>query len=70
MNMPAGSQEPNVTTATDPVCGMTVDAVDARSRALHTRFRGVDFYFCGKGCKLEFDDDPDRYLDPGYIPSM
>ena len=29
-----------------------------------------DYFFCGKGCKLEFDDDPERYLDPSYVPSM
>ena len=31
--------------------------------------RSTDF-FCGRGCKLDFDEDPERYLDPGYVPRM
>lgn len=54
----------------DPVCGMTVEPEAARGRGLHSSYQGRDFFFCGKGCKLEFEDDPGRYLDPGYVPSM
>jgi YHS domain-containing protein len=54
----------------DPVCGMTVEPEAARSRGLHSSYQGRDFFFCGKGCKLEFDDDPEHYLDPSYDPSM
>lgn len=54
----------------DPVCGMTVEPDVAAARGLHSANEGVDYFFCGKGCKLEFDDDPERYLDPGYVPSM
>lgn len=56
--------------AVDPVCGMTVDPAAARAKHLHTSLGGVDYVFCGKGCKLEFTDDPGRYLDPSYAPSM
>ena len=50
-------------TAIDPVCGMEVETETAQ----HTSERdGKTFYFCGRGCKLDFDDEPDRYLDPGY----
>ena len=56
--------------AVDPVCGMTVDQEAARAKGLHSSHQGRDFFFCGKGCKLEFDDDPEHYLDPGYVPSM
>jgi YHS domain-containing protein len=52
----------------DPVCGMTVDAEAARDKGLHSSYQGRDFFFCGKGCKLEFDDDPERYLDPSHVP--
>lgn len=55
---------------TDPVCGMTVEPESARSKGLHSVHGDADYFFCGKGCKLEFDDDPDRYLDPSYVPSM
>ncbi len=57
-------------TATDPVCGMTVEADPARAAGLHLEHDGRDFYFCGKGCLLEFRDDPGRYLDPNYTPTM
>jgi YHS domain-containing protein len=57
-------------TAIDPVCGMTVGPLAAREKGLHSRHQETDHYFCGKGCKLEFDEDPERYLDPSYVPSM
>jgi Cu+-exporting ATPase len=56
--------------ATDPVCGMTVDPATAREKGLQSRYRDTDHFFCGKGCKLDFDEDPERYLDPGHVPSM
>jgi len=56
--------------ATDPVCGMTADPEAARAKGLNSTYKGVDYFFCGKGCKLEFDEDPERYLDPSYVPSM
>jgi YHS domain-containing protein len=57
-------------TAHDPVCGMTVELATAQAKGLSSRHRDVDYVFCGKGCKLEFDDDPERYLDAAYVPSM
>lgn len=56
--------------AADPVCGMTVDPDTARGKGLHTSHQERDHFFCGKGCKLEFDEDPERFLDRSYIPSM
>ena len=56
--------------AADPVCGMSVDPDVARGKGLGSRLGDRDYFFCGKGCKLEFDDDPERYLDPSYVPSM
>ena len=55
---------------TDPVCGMTVDISVAIAKDLHATHQGADYYFCGKGCKLDFVDEPDRFLAPGYVPSM
>ena len=69
MNM-AHQPSPAAGEAIDPVCGMTVDMVDARSSDLSLIHQNVDYYFCGKGCKLEFAEDPDHYLDPTYVPSM
>ncbi len=56
--------------AVDPVCGMNVNIEQAKQARLTTQHGGSDYYFCGKGCLLEFSDDPDRYLAEGYHPSM
>ncbi|MEO5919043.1 MAG: YHS domain-containing protein [Candidatus Limnocylindrales bacterium] len=56
--------------AIDPVCGMAVDPDAAQASGLHSRYHETRYLFCGKGCKLEFDDDPARYLDPAYVRSM
>lgn len=56
--------------ALDPVCGMTVDKVSASARELIAAHDGITYYFCGRGCKLEFGDDPGTYLDPAYVPAM
>jgi len=56
--------------ATDPVCGMIFDPETARAAGLSDAHDGVTYYFCGKGCLLEFRDDPAKYLDRGYTPSM
>lgn len=58
------------TSAKDPVCGMTVDIATATAGDLVARHEGTTYYFCGRGCKLEFGEDPGRYLDPSYVPSM
>ena len=54
----------------DPVCGMGVDTDAAREKGLATTHDGREYVFCGKGCFLEFSDDPGRYLDPEYVASM
>lgn len=56
--------------AIDPVCGMTVDRETQRSKGLVSTYEGREYFFCGKGCKLDFDEDPAQYLDPTYQPSM
>lgn len=62
--------EHDATQAIDPVCGMTVDPATARASGLVAEHDGQTYYFCGKGCLLEFRDDPDTILAPGYTPSM
>ena len=59
-----------VGTAIDPVCGMSVDSAEARDKGLSWTHEGTEYVFCGKGCRLEFEDDPPKYLDPAHIPSM
>lgn len=64
------SDEDPTTQAVDPVCGMTVVPEAARAKGLSSSHNGVDYFFCGKGCKLEFVDDPAHFLDPSYVPLM
>ena len=54
----------------DPVCGMAVDVAQARTRGLTMTHHEHEYAFCGKGCLLEFRDDPKTYLAPHYSPSM
>ena len=54
----------------DPVCGMTVDPDDARAKNLSLTHDGTEYSFCGKGCLLEFRDEPGRFLNPAYQPAM
>ena len=49
---------------------MAVDPGPARDAGLQTMHQGHEYVFCGRGCKLEFDEDPAQYLDPDYLPSM
>jgi P-type Cu+ transporter len=54
----------------DPVCGMEVNPEIARAQGLSAEHDGETYYFCGRGCKLDFTDDPARFLEPGYQPRM
>jgi Cu+-exporting ATPase len=53
--------------AIDPVCGMEVVMEGAQHTTQH---EGKTYYFCARGCKLDFEDDPERILAPDYEPSM
>ncbi len=50
--------EAPILTATDPVCGMEVVAVET---SLHADVDGIRFYFCSEGCRSSFLADPQRY---------
>lgn len=56
--------------AKDPVCGMEVNPEIAAAQGLASEHAGQTYYFCGKGCKLDFDENPDRVFQPGYMPNM
>ena len=45
---------------TDPVCGMRLD--ETRTE-FHTQFGGKRFSFCSEDCKLEFEADPDEFVE-------
>lgn len=70
LNLPSHASHGSGGSAVDPVCGMSVDREAAVAMDLHLHYDGVDHYFCGRGCKLEFGADPATYLDPSYVPSM
>jgi Cu+-exporting ATPase len=53
--------------AIDPVCGMEVDTTTS---TLSLDYDGTTYWFCGKGCLLDFQDDPEQYLAEDYTPSM
>jgi xanthine dehydrogenase accessory factor len=50
---------PAEATATDPVCGMSVDVATARHRG---QYQGRDYYFCNARCREKFLAFPDRFL--------
>ena len=54
----------------DPVCGMRVDPEVARAAGLTQAHEGREYVFCGKGCLLDFRDEPAKFLAEGYRPSM
>lgn len=55
---PAPAPEAQPGTAIDPVCGMSVPAVES---SLHLVHNGVTVYFCSPGCRAAFRKDPERY---------
>ena len=44
--------------AVDPVCGMSVPAVES---SLQLEHNGITVYFCSPGCRTAFRKDPERY---------
>jgi YHS domain-containing protein len=49
---------------------MEVNREVAAAQGLTSEHQGESYFFCGKGSKLDFDEDPGRYFDPDYVPSM
>lgn len=45
----------------DPVCGMTIDEVDAVGTHQHD---GVTYFFCNPGCLERFQKNPQEFLEP------
>jgi P-type Cu+ transporter len=52
--------------ATDPVCGMTVDPDESPH---HYVYNGDDYHFCGAGCRSKFAADPQKYLKKSSAPA-
>jgi len=51
----------------DPVCGMSVDTTTSQLSLEHD---GTTYWFCGKGCLLDFQDDPEAFLGSDATRSM
>lgn len=47
-------------TAVDPVCGMDVDTRNPPGGSFE--HKGTTYYFCGRGCRLDFEEDPEGFL--------
>ena len=43
----------------DRVCGMWIEIKGAQ---LTSVYKGETYYFCAKGCKEKFDQDPEYYM--------
>jgi xanthine dehydrogenase accessory factor len=54
---------PAATSATDPVCGMTVAVTADTPRVEHD---GREIYFCRDGCRTAFLEEPARYAVEGH----
>lgn len=48
--------------AKDLVCGMQVDEQQATAQGLTSEYQGQTYYFCGAGCKKQFEKDPQRFV--------
>lgn len=46
--------------AKDLVCNMEVNEKTAKWK---TNYNGKTYYFCAPGCKKEFEEDPEMYIN-------
>ncbi|MBI4674530.1 MAG: ATP-binding cassette domain-containing protein [Chloroflexi bacterium] len=47
------------TMAVDPVCGMSIERENG---AVTFEYAGTTYYFCARGCQMEFSQEPPKYL--------
>lgn len=45
---------------TDPVCQMVINADDAVATS---EYRDNTYYFCADRCRVQFEQDPSRYVE-------
>jgi len=45
--------------ALDPVCKMDIDE---KTAVATSDYKGKKYYFCGFGCKVDFNKNPEKYL--------
>ena len=59
--MTAADSEGQTVTFVDPVCGVDVELPSAPTSMLNGKW----FRFCSDECRSCFEENPDRYLNPG-----
>ena len=52
--------------ATDPVCGMPVEASTAKT----TAYKGQIYYFCSQNCREKFEASPSTYTKSGSVVTL
>jgi len=50
----------------DVVCGMEIDEKKAKWKS---EYKGETYYFCGPMCKIEFDENPQKYVATDDVKS-
>lgn len=56
----------NLTTVTDPVCGMTIDPAKAVGSS---SYDGQTYHFCSRDCETKFDVAPAEYAGAAATPA-
>ena len=51
-------------TAIDPICKMEVDTDNPNGGS--SEYNGTTYYFCAPGCKVAFEAEPEKYLEPQW----
>jgi putative ABC transport system ATP-binding protein len=51
--------------AVDPVCGMAVEG----RKAVSTEWDGGTYYFCSRGCQMEFLASPEEFMESSAVAS-
>ncbi len=51
--------------AIDPICKMEVDTDSPPGG--QSEYQGTSYYFCAPGCKVAFEQEPEKYLS-GQAP--
>lgn len=55
------------TVQTDPVCGIELEPNRTTASSEHA---GRRHHFCSRGCKAEFDENPDGFVRSGSMKAL
>src|SRR5258708_23252382 len=58
-----GGKAAGAASATDPVCGMSVDPATAKHRF---SYKTQDYFFCSARCRERFEAEPEKFLQPQH----